>query len=421
MTRPAGPTTSVSPAEAPPGLRVLVDARALHASGIGRYLREVLLRLLVDERFRSVILLGVPQELQAFVANWTDSERIEYVDFRHPMYSPAAQLGWYRLERTNPDILKAQVYFFPHYDAPARLPARSVVTVHDLIHFKVPSAFPLTKRLPARLLLRQVVRKAERILVDSESTRRDLVEMLPYAKAKSTVVYPGVSDFFVRQRGTHEEISLQDLPAEYLLCVGNRKPHKNLAAAVEVLAELSAERPNLHLVIVGQVFDGWEEVERLARQRGVRERIRDFTYVGDAELRELYERCEALIFPSFYEGFGLPVLEAMACATPVICSNRSSIPEVAGDAAILLDPSDHVGMANAVRRLRAEPSFRERLVTAGSAQAGRFSWEKTARATLDQLMEVGRGGSPLTAENATQTFSRGDRTSAAAKAKVGSR
>lgn len=361
-----------------------MDARALRVSGIGRYLREILGALFTDPRFTRIKLLGVPQDLEEFRGSVAHGEKAVICAYPYGFYSPYAQAAWLGLCATG--ATEADVAFFPHYDAPLlALPSRSVVTIQDLIHFKVPSAFPLWRRQAAGLLLHRAVRGAGRVLVSSESTRRDLVERFPGSDAKIEVVPFGVSRFFhAAARGG----AARSVGHPYLLCVGNRKPHKNLAAAIEALALLRPDAPDLRLVVAGEWFPGWEAVLQRADALGVRDRVVEMSGVTDSALRDLYARCEALLFPSLYEGFGLPVLEAMACGAPVIASNRSSIPEVVGDAGVLVDPEDSRAMAEAVRRLRREPEFREDLVRRGRARAVKFTWERAARSTVDVLHRV---------------------------------
>jgi glycosyltransferase involved in cell wall biosynthesis len=373
---------------------VVVDARPLHTSGIGRYLREVLSRLLRDARFGTVTLLGDAAQLQGFLEAERPSIETRVQPFPTALYHPRAHAAWLRL--TLAGRLRADVTFFPHYDTPlVGFPRRSVVTVHDLIHFRVPDAFAGWQRAAAGVVLGRAVTRASGILAGSASTRRDLLERFPAAADKVRVIPYGVGEEFVR---AVEASDLADSEAAdvralgpYLLCVGNRKRHKNLRAAVETLALLHDEMPELKLVVVGRVFPEWEETLRLAAERGVADAIVEFEDISDARLRQLYAGCRALLFPSLYEGFGLPVLEAMACGAPVVTSDRSSLPEVAGDAALMVDPHDWSAMAGAVRRLEGEPGLRGELQRRGWERVARFRWERTGEIVLDLLHRVGTG------------------------------
>lgn len=368
-------------------LSLLVDARGLYTSGIGRYLREVLQRVVVDPRFASVSMLGDLALIDRFRGEQGDgADRVRAIPYEHPMYSPAAQVAWRRVHRR----ARADVTFFPHYDGPiVSMPAGSVVTIHDLIHFKVPAAFPPAKRLFAGVLLRRVVQQAETVIAVSEATRRDLEARFPGCEGKVCTILQGVSPFWQAAASADEREAPTGIPVRFLLCVGNRKPHKNLKAAVETLALLSERAPDLFLVVAGGVFSAWDEVVATSERLGVRDRLVEIEAANDETLRALYRACEAFLFPSYYEGFGLPILEAMACGAPVIASDRSSIPEVAGDAAILIDPDDHRGMAEAVLRLARGSEARDSFVRRGLVRAKTFSWEETAMRTVDQLFRTG--------------------------------
>lgn len=373
----AGPTTPRS---------VLVDARALHASGIGRYLREILSALLRDPRSGCVTLLGEPESLIAF-ARQHASANIRIISYPPEFYSPRVQLAWLGLLMRA--RARADVAFFPHYDAPAfALPKRSVVTVHDLTHFKVPGGFPAWQRLPAEILLRRSVAAAARVVTVSQAARQDIIERFPWATDKIDVVPNGVSPFF-RERGGSDSAGQQvHRGAPYLLCVGNRKPHKNLIAAVETLALVRRARPEMILILVGQAYDRYSEIRRKIQVLGLNNAVVELAVVDDEILRGLYGGCEVLLFPSLYEGFGLPILEAMACGAPVVASNRASIPEVAGDAALLVDPHDYAGMAAAVHRLTADSGFRHEMVRRGHERAAAFPWNSAAARTVDILHET---------------------------------
>ena len=315
---------------------VLVDARALRGSGIARYLREILARLLDDDRFGTVTLLGDPAAIAAFVAaRGKESGRLRVLPLATAFYSPWMQLQWFvhrGLRR-----LQADVAFFPHYDVPVLLGAtRSVVTVQDLTHFMVPELFAKWKRLVASEIFNRAVTSAARVVVTSRSTEADLVRRLPGVAGKIELIPLGVGEPFVGADGPLPE----DVEAlrPYLLFVGNRKPHKNLTAAIEALALLREERPALRLVLAGHSFPGWDAARERARALGVKDALVELSDVSDERLRSLYLGCEVLLLPSLYEGFGLPVLEAMACGAPLVASDRASVPEVVGDACLMVNP-----------------------------------------------------------------------------------
>lgn len=378
---------NIGPEASRGGVSLLVDARGIDASGIGRYLREILERVFADLRFTRVTLLGDLQSIRAYCEDRQVGHRVSALAYSGGFYSPVSQLAWLRLRAGG--YTRADVAFFPHYDTPMlALPRRSVVTVHDLTHFKVPDAFAAWRRYAAGMLLARSVAGAARVITGSEAARRDIVERFPSAAPKLRVIAHGVSPFFRKPGDSALILSELGLHSPYLLCVGNRKPHKNIVAAVETLARLRHDRPELILVLVGRTYNGAGEVRQRAEQLGVQGALVELPTVNDKALRALYAGCEVLLFPSLYEGFGLPVLEAMACGAPVIASNRASIPEVVGDAGILTDPDDYTGMADAVRRLTDHVGLRDELIQRGYKHAAKFSWDTAAQRTIDTLHEV---------------------------------
>lgn len=367
---------------------LLVDARALDLGGIGRYLREILAHVLTAPTFDTITLLGDASRLRAFSVRHPSPARVGVVPHHGSLYSIRSQVSWARLRafRQAP----GDVAFFPHWDSPLILPIeRSVVTVHDVIHFRVPDAFPRVRRAAARAVFRRVVSQAARVIVDSDWTRKDLLELEPESREKLRVVPLGVSAEFHPPQA--EELVPPPVRQPFLLCVGNKKRHKNLISAVEVLARLLPEHPRLQLVVVGEAYEGWDEVLTGVGERGVSGAVVDLPVVTDGELRVLYGRCSAFLFPSRYEGFGLPVLEAMACGAPVVASNASSVPEVAGRAGLLFDPGDVAGMASAASRLITDPAHRAAVTRLGREHALGFSWERTAQRTVEVLREAAEG------------------------------
>ncbi|MDF1505316.1 glycosyltransferase family 1 protein, partial [Roseisolibacter sp. H3M3-2] len=366
-----------------------VDGRELPASGIGRYLRERLAAWCAAPPFERLVLLGDPAAREAWLPE--RAAPVEVVPHAGGFYGPAAQRSWLRARR-HPAVLGAVAAFFPHWDAPLRaMPARSVVTVHDLIPFRVPGAFPAAKRALARPALARVLRTAARVVCVSEASAADVRAWAPRAAARVVAIPNGVSPAFAD--GPAGPLP-PGVAAPFLLCVGNQKPHKNLAAAVAVLARLRASgHPALRLVVAGREFAAGG-VRELAQAAGVGDAVVAPGEVDDATLRGLYAACGALLFPSRYEGFGLPVLEAMAAGAPVVASDPPAVAEVAGDAAPLFAPDDVAGMAAACDRLLVDPAARRAAVERGGARAGGFRWEETARRTARVLRQVAASPRP---------------------------
>jgi glycosyltransferase involved in cell wall biosynthesis len=267
--------------------------------------------------------------------------------------------------------------------APVWGPFRRVVTVHDLIYARFPDAHPGIRARGMNLLVPAAVRRSHRVIADSESTRRDLIELLGVEGGRIDVVPLGLGSVQRESATAAEETRRRfDLGARpVLLSLSAKRPHKNLAALIGALARIPAERRPV-LVLPG--YPTWHERELRERAAavGVGADVRFPGWVSAADIEGLWGIAAAFVFPSLYEGFGLPVLEAMARGVPVACSDASSLREVAGDAALLFDPHDEGAIAVAVERLLGDPAEAERLRAAGSERVLHFTWERTARLTL---------------------------------------
>jgi glycosyltransferase involved in cell wall biosynthesis len=268
--------------------------------------------------------------------------------------------------------------------------------VHDLGFLAYPEAHRAAERRYLAWSTGWNARRSTAVLADSAATRADLVRQYGVAESKVHVVHLGRDESLVpvRDRQVLEETRARvGIGQRYLLCVGTLQPRKNLSRVVEAFARLAA-RPELldvQLVLAGK--RGWlyEELFSQVGRRGLEGRVLFPGYVDEADLAALYSGALVYIYPSLYEGFGIPVLEAQACGVPVMTSNNSSLPEVAGDAALLVDPTDVDAIADAMLRLATDDALRAELVQRGFENVKRFSWEKCARETLAVLESVGKG------------------------------
>jgi glycosyltransferase involved in cell wall biosynthesis len=267
--------------------------------------------------------------------------------------------------------------------APAWGDFKRVTTIHDLIYKRFPEAHFGLRTLGMRALVPLAARRSHRLIADSESTRRDLEDLLGVPRSKVDVVPLGTG------HAVHAEpVGAGELRAtlglaerRVLLSVSAKRPVKNLKRLIEALALMAAERRPV-LIVPGYPTSYEQELRDHAAAVGVAGDVRWLGWTSDSELEGLYALATAFVFPSLYEGFGLPILEAMQRGVPVACSERSSLPEVAGDAALLFDPESARSIADALERLLADAGLRERLSAAGREQAARFSWTVTARGTL---------------------------------------
>ena len=266
--------------------------------------------------------------------------------------------------------------------APVRGPFRRVTTIHDLNYRQVPESHFGLRGLGMRVLVPAAARRSDRVIVDAESTRADLIRHLGVAAGKIDVAPLGVS---VRPDAPatpgaelRARLDLDDRPL--VLSLSAKRPHKNLARLLRALAAMdAAERPSL--VVPGYPTPHETELRQLAESLGIHGLVHFPQWLPLADLEGLYALADAVVFPSLYEGFGLPVLEAMARGVPVACSNRSSLPEVAGDAALLFDPEDVQAIRLAIERLLRDRELASRLRDAGPARAATFTWRRTAELT----------------------------------------
>jgi glycosyltransferase involved in cell wall biosynthesis len=270
----------------------------------------------------------------------------------------------------------------------------SVLTVHDLIFRHLPRHHKPLNRWYLTLALPLYCRRATHIIAVSECTRRDLTSAYGIPAERISVVHEAAAPHFRPQpRETIDAVRMRyALPERYLLCVGTIEPRKNLTRALAAFEVLHADGLSEALVIVGR--RGWltgDFFAALERSR-VRQAVRLLGHVPDGDLPGVYAGAQALVMPSLYEGFGLPVLEAMACGTPVVCSYTSSLPEVAGNAALMFDPLDVEALIGSVRGLLGDGALRDELIVRGLRQAARFSWERAAaqsEAIYDALLSAG--------------------------------
>lgn len=284
------------------------------------------------------------------------------------------------LFRRPPDVLWIPAHTLPVF-RPRRL--RTVVTIHGLEYEYLPQYYQFPQKLYLNKSTEYAVKHANRLIAVSDWTKNQLVDRLGADPKKIYVIHEGIGQRILSSKLQQltPEYKRQirhkyNLPENYILFVGTIQPRKNLARLIEALSK------GVHLVLAGK--PGWMYGEILAAAKKNR-RVRLIGRVAEADLPAVYKLAQAFVYPSLMEGFGLPVLEAMTLGIPVICSNRGALPEVAGKAALLVDPEDTAGLAKAIRLILANPELREGLIEAGYRQAAKFSWAEAAKLTLKVL------------------------------------
>jgi glycosyltransferase involved in cell wall biosynthesis len=304
--------------------------------------------------------------------------------------NPFVRLGWdlsRQLRRDRPQLVHVQ------YTAPVGCPVPVVVTVHDVSFLEHPEFFPKARALQLRQTVARTVKSAARILTVSEFSRRAIARAFGLDEASIVITPDAAADSFrpiSRPAAEAWVRSRLGLGAPFVLTVGDLQPRKNQVGLIEAFAEAMRARPELphHLVLAGK--DTWfaPRVHKAAQKSGYADRIHFTGFVQDEDLVQLYNACDVFAFPSFYEGFGLPVLEAMACGRAVICSNTSALPEVADAAGLLFDPYSRDEIARALLDLLLDGELRARTERLGLQRAALFSWRDASNKTLEVYHEV---------------------------------
>jgi alpha-1,3-rhamnosyl/mannosyltransferase len=380
-------------------MRIAIDARHIgdHFPGIGRYVFALLRELAaLDHRHTLLVLYNPALPNTRFdLAALGRLPRVELVTTGAQPFTLGEQHQVPRLLRE----LRADLYHAPYYVMPyIGLPCPAVVTLYDAIPRLFPAEVSPRARLLFDLLTRLALRAASGVLAISESARADIAAAYRVPPERIVVTPLAADSRFQPQPASAIELVRRryDLPARYVLCVSSNKPHKNLGTLVEAFhqlqiadcrlqidaANLQSASSNMQLVIAGHADPRYPDPRGLVERLGLGATVRCLPDVAEADLPALYSGAELFAYPSRYEGFGLPPLEAMACGAPVICGTGSSLPEVVGDAALLMDITQPTVLAAGIARALSDQALRDSMREKGLACAGLFSWRRTAELTL---------------------------------------
>jgi glycosyltransferase involved in cell wall biosynthesis len=368
---------------------VAIDARKLHDFGIGTYIRNLLRHLArIDTATEFVLLTGAPDLGVAAALGPNFRTVLEPA----PNYSIGEQLHvpWV-IRRERPDV-----YHAPHYILPVAVTAPSVVTIHDCIHLMFPQYLPnRAAYVYARGAMWAAVRRSDRILTVSEASKRDILHFFSVRPDKIVVAPNAIDDHFWTTPSDDQVARVREryqLDHRFVLYVGNIKPHKNLVRLIEAFAALrSGGFDDVKLLIIGDEISKLPALRRAVHHHKLHKHVRFLGYLSDETLGILYRLAAVFAFPSLYEGFGLPPLEAMASGTPVVTSNLSSLPEVTGGAAELVDPYDVTSIGNGLRRVLESPALAAEMSRKGLLRAREFSWERSVATTRQVYADVGAG------------------------------
>jgi glycosyltransferase involved in cell wall biosynthesis len=383
-------------------MRFAVDAHAIgrHLTGNEVYVRSLLNAFASQNR---------DCELVAYVSSEDARTAIpSCIQIRRVAANPFLRLGYdlaRRIREDCPDLLHVQ------YTAPVRCNVPVVVTVHDVSYLEHPEYFTRDRAWQLRVTVGRTVRRAAKILTGTEVARSSILKVYgDLAEDKVVVVpYAAASEFrpVSREAATRAVRERHNIGGPFILSVGDIQPRKNHIGLIRAFARMARAYPQLKqdLVLVGKPTWFADKVQAAARESGVAERIRFLGFVPDTDLLQLYNACDVFVFPSFYEGFGLPALEAMACGRAVVCSDASALPEVVDGAAILFDPYAMDEIVRAMADILLDGELRGRMERLGLQRAAHFSWQKTAQKTLEAFHEVVEGPRAAARRLAAQTIS----------------
>ncbi|NTW00074.1 MAG: glycosyltransferase family 4 protein [Oscillochloris sp.] len=372
-------------------MRIGLDVRYSgdHFPGIGRYVVS-LARALADlEHDHTLVLLHglLYSGARYSLAHLGELPHVELVPVRTGPFSPYQLLDLpLRARALGLDLLHSPYFIKPY----AGLPCPSVTTVYDLLGWRFPQTLSLRGRLFYRLTMGLAVRRSAALITISESARVELVARYRLPAGRVAVTPLAAASHFAPQppEAVAAVRARCGLPEAYVLYLGSNKPHKNLERLILAWerasedASLDGPVSRAQLILAGHEDTQHPEVRRLVAERGLSRRVGFLPNVSDADLPALYSGASLFAFPSYYEGFGLPPLEAMACGTPVLCANVSSLPEVVGDAALMVDPYNVAEIAEGLTRLLCRADLRCDLIERGLRRAGEFSWRRTAQETM---------------------------------------
>lgn len=356
-------------------MKIAVDARMINMSGIGTYIQNLMKNGCYD------IALGRKDEIEKV------DNKIDTIEFDSPIYGIKEQLKfpYNKLRKEKPDVLHV-----PHYNVPIFYKGNMVVTIHDLTHLLFPEFLPNKFAFYyAKFMIWIALKKANKVITVSENTKKDILKMFKVNPDKIKVIYNGVGEEFVEK----DKKDIQYLYKKFnipenkkiIMYVGNLKPHKNLERLLEAYSKIK-NKEGTSLLLVGKAFEKYNVLGEKEKVLGIETQVIHTGCVTQNELVDLYNLADLFVFPSLYEGFGIPVLEALACGTPVICSNTSSIPEVGGDFVGYFDPLVINDITNMINNYKGNKKDDIEV----TKKIKDFSWKNSSNKHKKEISEIRR-------------------------------
>jgi glycosyltransferase involved in cell wall biosynthesis len=366
-------------------MKLTIDVRMIESSGIGVYLGNLL--PYICKEGHNIRLLGPSEKLLKH--HWAQAGNVEITEFNEPIYSIKEQIALGKLVTDD-----CNLFWAPHFNIPIRCRAkRMVVTIHDTFHLSFPDVFSPIARFYARFMFRQAAWRSDLVLTVSEFSKNEIIRHTKVPADKVRVVLNGVAPEFNRVAGLDSQDIRNRFTAgrEFILSVGNLKPNKNLPRFLEAFGKAVSMGVKEDLLVVGKregFRTGVENIEEMVSGLGLTDRVHFAGLVSSSDLPAIYATARLFVMPSFYEGFGLPLLEAMAAGTPVLASNAAALPEAGGDAALYCDPYDTRDIADKMVKVLSDKSLGEILREKGVTRASEFTWEKAAKEVIDSFGKV---------------------------------
>jgi glycosyltransferase involved in cell wall biosynthesis len=381
-------------------VQVAIDIRRISDFGVGTYIRNIVRALSRLDRENKYYLIGSPEKVEEIGLLPPNFHNIAFVE------SDTSARGYFGF-RTILGRLNCDLVHIPHlFWLPRALPCPYVVTVHDVLeHMSRTRDHSGVRRLLHFQLTRRVLLGATRVFAVSKFTKSELEKLFSIPARKTEVVYNAIDERFMHGHASEADRELiaqrYQVTYPFVLYAGRNSPHKNLVRIIEAFSALRTELekddkyPDLKLIIIGDELSKNPDLRRTVIKSGVQNDVRFLGFVPIEVLRILYDLAKVFVFPSLYEGFGLPPLEAMVHGTPVVTSNTSSLPEVVGNAAVLVNPENVFEIMRALHRVLVDQPLREKMKRRSLEQSKRFSWESSAKRVLQVYQEVAQAATPI--------------------------
>ncbi len=354
-------------------MQIGIDARKIKDFGIGTYIQNLLTNIPASFFDNQLYLIINPKNIE-FTSNLIKDKKSFFLPSKVKIYSLKEHFILSKLINK----IGLDLYHSPHYVLPFFIKTKSIVSIHDIIHLKYPE-HGLIQKIIAFVLMKLSIKKANRIITVSDNSLTDIVKYFPEAKNKIIRIYNGVNKLYFERDNrllSEEVIKKCKIPKKYILYVGNHLKHKNIEALIKAYKIISHKEKEIDLVMVGKF-----QMEKILKEaQGIpKEKLHFISYIDSSELKGIYQKALILVIPSLYEGFGLPLIEALACGTPVACSNIKIFKEILGELPIYFNPKDPEEISYRILEIINDKDKKTKIIEEGYKKACEYSWEKSSQ------------------------------------------